>query len=166
MPLPEDGGVVMFIMSMKMSRKKLAAVIITAVVLLGAVALFAGGKLVSSRQISTNSSLSVTSSADAADYVRSFGWEIDAEPSEVVDVAVPTEFNDVYTNYNTLQQQQGFDLEPFKGMQAKRYTFNVKNYPDHPDYIKADVIVCEGQIIAADICSVEIDGFMQGMAKE
>lgn len=156
----------MFICSMKMTRKKVA--VLTAVIIVLAVGVFSafyfsGTELGAASQ---GRSLSVSSDQDVAEYIRSFGWEIEEVPTEVVSVAVPETFNQVYENYNQIQKKQGFDLEGYKGMDARRYTYAVVNYPDYPDNIRADVIVCDGKIIAADICSIELQGFLHGIRQQ
>lgn len=155
----------MFIMSMKMSKKQIITLIVVIVfIILG---LFVGLKVLteskSSGSKSTETSLEFSTQEDIKNYIKSFGWEIEENPVEVVDVLVPNEFSDVYTNYNQIQKQQGFDLEKYKGKKATRYTFVVLNYPNMPDHIRADVITCGNEIIASDICSVQIDGFMYGI---
>lgn len=160
----------MFIMSMKMSKKKIAIIITTIIFVIAG--LLVGIKCLSNNSNSDkvlNNSESLSdciefkTEKDIKKYIKSFGWEIEEKPSEVVNVKVPTEFNDVYKNYNKIQKEQGFDLSKYKGKNAKRITFVVLNYPDMPKNIRADIITYDNKIIASDICSVELDGFMYGM---
>ena len=97
-------------------------------------------------------------------YLTAFGWEVDAEPQEVVDVVIPQSFNAVYQRYNEIQKQQGMDLERYQGKTVKRYTYSIANYPDHPEHIRANILVYRDQVIAGDVCSVEAkNGFMHGL---
>lgn len=157
----------MFICSMRMTRKKMMALIVVAIIMAAAVVCgviyLQKGELPG---ISSSTSLKVSQQDDVAEYIRSFGWEIENEPSEIVNVMVPEEFNQVYENYNQIQKKQGFDLEKYKGMEAKRYTYVVMNYPNYPEHIRADVIVSGGKIIAADICSIELQGFIHGIRQK
>lgn len=156
----------MFIMSMKMSNKKIIfSILVLVSIILG---IFFGVKSMSNdkpKSIISNNSNAVEfkTQDDIKDYIKSFGWEIEDKPYEIVDVLVPNEFNDVYKNYNQLQKNQGFDLEKYKGKKATRFTFVVLNYPNMPKNIRADVITYKNKIIASDICSVELDGFMYGI---
>ncbi len=159
-------GYNMFICSMRMSKKKMLAIFILLIVVVAGVIFLITGRSQDGKSSENKVSLNVASDEDVAKYVKSFGWEITEPAEEIVDVSVPLEFNDVYENYNALQKKQGFDLEPYKGSAAQRYTFAVLNYPDYPENIKADVIVCKQRIIAADICSVEINGFMHEMNRK
>lgn len=156
----------MFICSMKMSKKKIVIGVLAGLVLVGIVVCLVAGKAAGRGKpadAGQSASLKVKDMEDIAEYVRSFGWEIESEPCEVVEVTVPEEFNDVYQSYNELQKKQGFDLEAYKGKLVQRTTFVVTNYPNYPENIRADVLTCDGVIVAADICSIEIAGFMHGM---
>lgn len=99
------------------------------------------------------------------EFLQSFGWKVSEEPIEVVQVAIPQTFGDVYQNYNDIQTAQGFDLKPFKGKQVSRFTYSVLNYPGQKEYIRANLLVYKNQVIGGDICSVFAEnGFMQGFA--
>ena len=94
------------------------------------------------------------------------GWEVSDEYDECKAVTIPKEFNEVYEKYNKLQKQQGFDLEDYKGKTAEVYTYSVKNYGNKKQEVRANLIVCEGQLVGGDVCSAEMDGFMQGLRKK
>lgn len=97
-------------------------------------------------------------------FLSSFGWEVSAEPLECVSVIIPQQFGDVYRNYNELQTAQGFDLMRHRGKQVTRYTYAVLNYPGQAEYIRANLLVLDDEIIAGDICSVcAKNGFMHGL---
>lgn len=97
-------------------------------------------------------------------FLSSFGWEVSAEPLECVSVIIPQQFGDVYRNYNELQTAQGFDLMRHRGKQVTRYTYAVLNYPGQAEYIRANLLVLNDEIIAGDICSVYAkNGFMHGL---
>ncbi len=81
------------------------------------------------------------------------------------DVMIPTEFNDVYTQYNEMQKQQGFNLEAYRGECAKRIAYEVTNYPGQEENVRANVLVYDGKVIGGDICSIESDGFIQGFER-
>jgi hypothetical protein len=98
-------------------------------------------------------------------FLSSFGWEVSAEPLECVSVVIPQQFGDVYRSYNELQTAQGFDLAQYRGKQVTRYTYAVLNYPKQREYIRANLLVLDDEIIAGDICSVYAkNGFMHGLA--
>ncbi len=109
------------------------------------------------------------SSSERLDFIRQFGWEVEEDPVAVEDVIIPSQFGDVYENYNALQLQQGFDLLPYAGRVVKKWTYAVTNYPGYSDssvYVRITLLVCQGIIIGGDVCSVELNGFMHGFAYE
>lgn len=98
-------------------------------------------------------------------FLSQFGWEVSEDPLEVAEVIIPTEFDETYKAYNDIQKKQGFDLEKYKGTRVKRWTYEIKNYPGYAGNsgcIRANILVCDGNVIGGDICSVELDGFMHG----
>lgn len=109
-----------------------------------------------------------TGATELLDFISSYGWEVKQEPDEVREVVIPAEFDDVYTNYNSIQLAQGLDLLPFKGQRVKKWTYTVTNYPGYEteDCIKINILVYEGCVIGGDVCSIRLDGFMHGFEKE
>lgn len=106
---------------------------------------------------------------DRLKFISDFGWIVDEDPVEVRQIAIPQEFDDVYNNYNQLQISQGYDLTDFAGRSAKRWTYVIRNYPDvssNEDYVRINLLVCDGKIIGGDVCSIKLDGFMHGFEKD
>ncbi len=102
-------------------------------------------------------------------FFSQFGWEISEDPLEVKEVVIPTEFDETYEEYNTLQKNQGLDLSKYKGKRVKLWSYEIKNYPGYENaygVIHGNILVYEGVVIGADICSVELDGFMEGIMKD
>lgn len=99
-------------------------------------------------------------------FLESFGWEVEAEESEIVEVVVPKEFDDVMKQYNELQKKQGCNLEKYAGKRCKRYTYVITNYPGQTEHIRANILIYNGKIIGGDICSLELEGFMHGFVRE
>lgn len=98
-------------------------------------------------------------------FLSQFGWEIDEDPVEVVEVLIPTEFDETYTKYNEIQKADGFDLEKYKGLSVKRWTYRILNYPGYSkdsDCIRANILVYNDMVIGGDVCSIELSGFMHG----
>ena len=112
-------------------------------------------------------------SAETADdrlaFITGLGWIVDEEPIEIRQIAIPQEFDEVYDNYNEIQLSQGYDLTEYAGRSAKRWTYVIRNYPDvsaDEDYIRINLLVCDGKIIGGDVCSIRLDGFMHSFEKE
>ena len=151
----------MFIFTAKFNRKKAVALVLILGLILAAVIVIAG-KL--SGGGAADSLPAPDSNEGRIAYLESFGWQVSAQPVECRDVIIPREFPEVYSEYNALQLEQGFDLRDYAGMDAVRYTYAVLNYPDRPTGVVADIIVCQGCVIAGDVQSFALDGFMHGLA--
>lgn len=101
-------------------------------------------------------------------FLSAFGWEICSEPVDISDVVIPEVFDSVFDAYNDLQLAQGYDFSVFKGKQLEKYVYRILNYPgrETDETVCADVYVYRGKIVGGDVCSVRIDGFMQGFQRE
>lgn len=97
------------------------------------------------------------------EFLTGLGWQIDPEPVEVEDVVIPLEFDQVYENYNQLQQEQGFDLSAYAGRQVLRCTYRVLEHPSGQSEVRANLLVCGTRLIGGDVCSLQLDGFMHGL---
>ena len=93
-------------------------------------------------------SLSAEGEADIERFLSDCGYE-ECEFLFENEITVPKQWNDVYTRYNELQREQGFDLVPYKGKTAEKWEFFV------PDGQNNTVLTCSGKIIAAHICSCD-----------
>ena len=96
-------------------------------------------------------------------FLRSFGWDVTDAPTETQEVRIPEEFNDVFTRYNQLQLEQGYDLAPFSGKVVKRYVYQINNHPNGADYY-ATILIHKNQIIGGDITGTGAGGAIHGFA--
>ena len=99
------------------------------------------------------------------EYLSSFGWQVEQEPAETREVMIPKEFNDVYQNYNAMQQAQGFALAPYSGQVVTQYKYLITNYPNETE-VYATLLVYGRLIIGGDVACGKVDGFMHGFAKD
>lgn len=152
----------MIVWSVKVKKKPLCWT--AAVVLAGIAALV----VVLVRWGSTQAVSGIPSPAAATDeqrrgYLASFGWTLADDPVEIRQVTIPDVFNDVYTQYNDMQKAQGMDLTRYRGKTAKRWTYEITNYPDAGGRrVYADLLIYDGRIIGGSIGTREADGFMHG----
>lgn len=107
----------------------------------------------------------VDAQSRAVKFVRDLGWQIGESPIEVQEVTVPAVFDDVYANYNKLQNQAGFDLSEYKGKKLVRYTFEVENFYDI-EGVRINILVYQGKVVGGDIMTIAIDGFMLPLTKK
>lgn len=158
----ERGVNTLFIVSFKATKKKiiLLAAILLAVIVVIAVACFSGKG--EAMETAAGYSLLAQTEEQRAQFLAQYGWETADEPSEICEVIIPEEFNQVYQNYNAIQKQQEMDLGKYKGKRVKKWTYQVLNYPDRPEGVFANLLVYEGRVIGGDISSSELGGFMHG----
>ncbi|MBQ4427208.1 MAG: DUF4830 domain-containing protein [Oscillospiraceae bacterium] len=133
------------------------------VAVIAAVILIISGLFGQSDKNQTSPVSALRSNEDRVSYLSSLGWEVEEEPVETVSVRIPEKLGEVFSEYNSLQRSQGNDLEKYAGKLCTRYTYKVTNYPTGDDSVVADLIVYRGNVIAGDIQSVAIGGFMQGL---
>ncbi|MBR4959611.1 MAG: DUF4830 domain-containing protein [Clostridia bacterium] len=104
----------------------------------------------------------VKTEADAAAFLEQFGWEVEKEPLETLEIRIPSQFDKVMNAYNELQKNQGLDLSRYKDKDVLRYTFRITNYPNYTGTVYANVIVYKNKVIGGDICSSDVTGFING----
>ncbi|MDR0838581.1 MAG: DUF4830 domain-containing protein [Oscillospiraceae bacterium] len=150
----------MIIVTAKFNRKRAVISVVALAILLAAIVVLAGRRDAAASAIAAVAK----NNGERVAYLKSFGWEIDEVAIEEQDVVIPREFSDVYRQYNEIQTQQGFNLAKYGGVEAVRYTYKILNYPDADVSAVADIIVYRNEIIAGDVQSSKLDGFMHGLA--
>ena len=152
----------MFIITAKFNKRKVIAALLLLVIIAAVVLICVSGGGQESSPVSL--AAVVKDNQQRVAYLESFGWQVSDEPIDQQDVLIPKAFDDVYSRYNELQVEQGFDLSKYSGLEAVRYTYSVSNHPTAKGSVVADIIVYRNQIIAGDIqCLSSKDGFMAGL---
>lgn len=95
-------------------------------------------------------------------YLNALGYS--AEYAEKASIKIPDSFDRVYSAYNALQREYGYDLAPYAGRECTRYTYTIKNYPDNTVGVRANLLICDNTVIGGDISTVGLYGFMTGLA--
>ncbi len=152
----------MFVMTAKVSKTKLAALItgVIAVVVLVVIVIAARDTPSEDRTDAAETN------EDRLTFLAQFGWDVNAEPIQTQTVTIPKqEDSEVFTRYNELQKSQGYDLTQYAGKQAVRYLYEVLNYPDAAGPVYATVFVCGGKVIGGDVTDTAPEGAMHGFAK-
>lgn len=93
-------------------------------------------------------------------YLSGLGWEVDASSETERTVVLPENIDGVIAQYNAMQKQQGFDLEPYAGKEIESYSYELTNYPSGEEHVLAQLFVYKGRAIAGDIHSASLGGFM------
>jgi len=151
----------MFVMTAKVNKRKLLILLAALIALAAAVSL-----IVSSvkKGAAASGGAVVKDNGQRVAYLRSLGWEVAEEPVDQQSILIPRDFSGVYAEYNKLQKAQGFDLEKYGGMEAMRYTYSVTNHPTGDTSVVADIIVYRNEVVAGDVQSTALDGFMAGLS--
>ena len=152
----------MFIVTAKVPKRRyfLLGALAVLIVLVAVLALRGG-----SPEAGEAPSLKAETNEARVEYLASLGWEVDPEPVEALRLTLPDELVEPYLSYNALQRRQGFDLEPYCGETLARYTYNVTNYPEHPEGCQADLYLFDGEIIAGDVVCTGENGFISTLER-
>ncbi len=151
----------MFIFTAKLSRGRAVAAVLLLAVIIACVILLAGRR--SDAVTAGEFDAVAKNNSQRVEYLESLGWKVSEEPIEEQAVIIPRTFSQVYEDYNELQKSQGFDLKKYCGCEAIRYSYSVTNYPGEDGAVIADLLIYRGRVIAGDVQSTSINGFMQGL---
>lgn len=120
---------------------------------------------VSDEQTLKQEDIKLKTNDDRVSLLEGYGWTVDKEPLEFMEVKIPEEFDGVYNEYNEIQKKQGMDLSKYSGKRVMRYTYKVNNHPSNEEGVVANIIVYKNKLIAGDVCSPKLGGFMHGLAE-
>ncbi len=97
-------------------------------------------------------------------FLADYGWQVEETPMELVHLTIPREVDAVYEAYHTLNQNAGFNLSACRGMKVTRYSYRVLNHAQGKNGgVRANVFVAQDTIVAADISSLEEEGFVRSV---
>ena len=149
----------MMIYTVKFSKKKAVAILIAMAIVIAAIILAVPKE---GESAPTSAAVRVQTADDCLAYIESLGYTAESTPLEQKEVTIPETFDAVYTEYNRLQLECGFDLTDYKGKAATLYTYAVTNYPGEPD-VRCDLLVRKDKVIGGNLYTTAIDGFMHGL---
>jgi hypothetical protein len=153
----------MFIFTAKFNRKRAVAIALALAVVLCAIILLAGRGGGAGSDGTVSLSGIARNNGQRVLYLQSLGWEIEEDVVDEQDIVIPKTFAGIYEEYNAIQLAQGFDLSQFGGVAATRYTYRILNYPNYEAEVVADIIIFRGEVIAGNVQSTAVDGFMSGL---
>lgn len=96
-------------------------------------------------------------------YLNDLGWEIDLSTEEYRTVLIPEKFTGVMKDYAKMQREQGFELEKYAGKSCGQYNYELTNYPNCEDTVLVTLYIYDRTIIAGDIHTAAMNGFMHGL---
>ena len=160
----------MFIYSMHANTIKFFAVICLALTALIALVAFVptyvsnGDSATAGAEVSYNYE-KIKNNEDRINFLKQFGWEVEAQPIKEQQVTIPKEFDKVFAAYNEIQRKQGLDLASFKKKSVMRYTYVVTNYPEYEGEVYVNLLIYRNTVIGGDICSADVNGFVHGFER-
>ena len=155
----------MFIYSLKASTVKFVAVLSVALVALITLIVFIPAQNDSVSAAANIDYSGVKTADDRVAFLGQFGWQVKPDPVACVEVRIPGEFDKVMSAYNEIQKGQGLDLAKYKGKTVQRYTYEITNYDGYNGVVYANIIVYRNKVIAGDVCSADVSGFMHGLER-
>ncbi len=112
----------------------------------------------------TRSKLSTTEGRVA--FLASLGWEVDPDSEDYKRVLIPDKLEGALNDYNEMQRKQGCDLSRHLGQRCDQYTYEILNYPNSEQTVLVTLYVQGRRLIAGDIHSTALNGFMHGLKTE
>ena len=149
----------MMVMTAKVDIKKILIALAAAVgVIVALILLLGGGR-------STQTAATAMSSNDArVKFLEELGWSISASPVQSGQVKVPAEQSEVYSRYNDLQKEAGYDLTKYAGKTVMRYVYKVNNH-ESTEPVLVTLLVFKDQIIGGDVVDTAPGGKIQSLKK-
>lgn len=151
----------MFILTAKLTKPRAIAAILLLGALLCALIFAAANLHRSGSEVPAPEN--VVTNEDRVAYLAAWGWEVETNAVETLDLLLPEALEGAYADYNALQAENGMDLSPCCGRQVKRYTYTVLNYPEKGTDAQANLYLCENTVIAGDITVPGADGFVASL---
>ena len=148
----------MIVFAAKVSvRKIVVGVLAVGLVLVGAAALLPKTAEADTAVSAEGAALSakLKTNEDRVALLTACGWSVENEPVGTQEVQIPDTFDEVYEQYNAIQQAQGLDLTPYQGKRATLYTYALTAYPTGEQGVTANLLVRSNRLIAADITSAQ-----------
>ena len=162
----------MFVYSLRASTIKFVGIIAVSVIALIALIMFiptyepAPASSILDVNSQTITYDKVKTNDDRIRFLSQFGWTVNSEPIEEIDITIPLEFDKVFLGYNEIQKQQGLNLSKYKRKDMTRYTYEITNYPDYSGTVYANLIVYRNKVVGGDICSADANGFIHGFTAD
>ena len=156
----------MLIVTAKVPRRKLALWALAAAALCCCALLVNVDALRTARGLETTAAVSpkgIKTNEDRVAYLAQLGWQVVQEPLATQEFIIPQQFDESYTDYLTLQSEQGFDLEQYAGKRVKRYTYEITNYPTGESGVQANLLIYKNTVVGGEVLSARLDGFLHGL---
>lgn len=147
----------MFLCTIKLNRKRIAAVLAAAIIVATAVAAIGTWQAQAAAVISPKG---IKTAEDRAAYLRDWGWEIPDSAASVEELELPKQLGEEYSEYLKLQRDQGFDLTRQAGKRVRRYTYDILNYPGGKQGVTAHLLIYKNAVVGGEIAG---NDFLHGL---
>lgn len=147
----------MIIHSFRLTRGRLAGLVLLAGGLLCALVLLAGWH-------HSQQQVRLPDEAACRSYIQQLGYQTAGSADEIRTIVIPQWFDATYSDYNTRLKRAGFDLSPYRGEEVQYYTYSITNYPDSDEpSVLLHLLVWEDRLIGGDLASPTAGGFLRGL---
>lgn len=156
----------MLIITAKIPRRKLALWALAAAALCCCAVLVNTGALRTAQGLEASAAVSpkhIKTNEDRVAYLGAYGWQVKDEPLSTQELIIPREFDETYTDYLTLQSEQGFALEKYAGKRIKRYTYEITNHPTGEQGVQGNLLIHKNTVVGGEVLSPRLDGFLHGL---
>lgn len=144
----------MKIVSVRLTRRRLAAMVIGAALLLLGLLL-----LLPDRDPGPAGETTAQRSA----YLQTLGHSPAAGSEQVQRIRIPAEFTGIYQEYQAIQTACGFDLAPYRGREALLCRWELAGGAEP---MGAELLVVNGRIIGGSLYTLRTDGGMWGLTEK
>jgi hypothetical protein len=170
---------VMFIFSVRASSIKFFGILILTFALLVGIMLSGETVLEVSQSVGEVKLSGMKTDEDRIEFLKGFGIEVDGECEEKAFI-MPESFDRITSEYNEIQKAQGLDLTKYAKKRVTRYTYKVSNWDEIKERygktdqsnessgavdVRATLFIYRHRIIALDISSAEMGGFVEPIIK-
>lgn len=107
-------------------------------------------------------SLRADSDKEISEFADFFGLKIDDEPMYMKNILIPSNFNNIYLQYNDLQKQIGLNLEKYRGQSCTLYSYAIIS-PENKKNCVLNLIIHNDIVIGGDISEREYGGKIFGL---
>ena len=155
----------MLVFSIKLTKKKALAALFTVAVVLAIIISVTSGKSSGETTAGAGAPDNVLAATNdqRIEFLKYFGLNPKPDPVEIIEVIIPSEFDETYQGYNNLQKSAGFDLENQKGKKVKKWTYELVDFPGSTSPVQATLLVLDGKVVGGDIAEVAVGGFQRSL---
>ncbi len=156
----------MFVYTVRSSSVKFFAVLVLCLVLIITMMLSGGVVSASAEPTGQVRFTGIKTRDDRVAFLESQGVAVDPESESSAELVMPEDFDTVLKGYNEIQRKQGLDITKYARKRVTRYTYRVTEYEgSQATEVYANLFVYRGRIIACDVSSRELGGFVNPVVR-